>query len=117
MWPTARYNRFNRVKYIMVLKTQEKLKDDLELDHFVTNLLHVVNNDMLADSESHKEHQMMFLGFMFMHREECQATNCPLKNNNPLYLPSNDTTSKRDAFPSKDKILHQHFVNSVFIEY
>lgn len=32
MWPTAKYMRGRRVKEIMILKQQEKLRDDLELD-------------------------------------------------------------------------------------
>jgi hypothetical protein len=42
------------------------LKDDLELDQFVNIFQHLIHNN-----EHDKEMQMMFLGFMFLHREEC----------------------------------------------
>lgn len=112
MWPTARYARQRRVVEITVLKQQEKLKDDLELDQFVS-----IFSSFIANQESDQEVGMMFLGFMFLHREECQSPICPLKNNNTLYQPLTDATSKREAFPSKDKILHQHFLNSIFLDY
>jgi hypothetical protein len=56
--------------------------------------------------ETNEEIEMMFLGFLYMHREECQSISCPLKNSEELYLPLGDATSNRTVFPSKDKILH-----------
>ncbi len=71
----------------------------------------------MNEQENDSEKQLMFLGFLYMHREDCQQNNCPLRNNLPLYHPLNDQTTKRDVFPAKDKILHQHFTNSVILDY
>lgn len=66
MWPTAKYMRNRRVREITIFKQQEKIKDDLELDQFVS-----IFNSYIAHQESDQEVLMMFLGFMFLHREEC----------------------------------------------
>lgn len=60
---------------------------------------------------------MMLLGFLFLHKEECLQASCPLKHNNALYQPLTDQTTKRDVFPSQDKILHQHFVQSIYSDF
>ena len=43
MWPTASYLRTRRVNDILLLKQQDKIKDDLELDQFVTSFQNFVN--------------------------------------------------------------------------
>jgi hypothetical protein len=37
VYPTAKYIRNQRVHEILLNKQQDKLKDDLELDQFITN--------------------------------------------------------------------------------
>jgi hypothetical protein len=59
----------------------------------------------------------MFIGFMFTHKEECSSSACPFRHNIALYHPLSDQTSRRELFPTKDKILHQHFLNQVFLDY
>jgi len=111
-YPSARYVRNRRVAEIMVLIQQEKIKDDLELDQFVSNF-----EDFVREADHNLESQMMFLGFLFLHKEECINPSCPLRNNTTLYLPLTDSTTKRDLFPSQDKILHQHFIQSIYMDF
>lgn len=80
VWLTARYVRDRRVSQVMVLKHQEKLRDDLELDQFVNNF-----ENFVREQEEDSQVQMMFLGFLFLHKEECLQASCPLKHNNALY--------------------------------
>jgi len=51
-------------------------------------------------SERKGEEEMMLVGFLFMHREECTSITCPLKQNDQLYLPLIDEVSDRLIFPS-----------------
>ena len=112
LYPAVHHLRCNKLYKIMMLRSQDKIKNDIELDHFATNF-----ERMLVDKERDKALEVMFLGFLFMHRQECQASACPLRHEGELYLPSADAASQRSLFPSNDKILHQHLLNSVFLEY
>ena len=85
MQPVARYIRSRRVREIMMNKQQDKLKDDLELDQFITNF-----QAMVCDQESDEEARMMFLGFLYTHKEECSQLSCPIRNNANLYHPLTD---------------------------
>ncbi len=66
VYPTAKYIRNRRVQEILLNKQQDKLKDDLELDQFITNF-----QLMITEQDSNSETRLMLLGFMHTHREEC----------------------------------------------
>ena len=68
LYPCSYYLRKGSVQKILLLKSIEKIKNDLELELFVTNF-----QRFIIEHELNEEVEMMFLGFLFMHKEECQS--------------------------------------------
>jgi len=60
---------------------------------------------------------MILLGLVHNHQSECLNAECPLNNNEELYLPLNDSTSDRRSIFSKDPVLLYHLINSIYSEY
>lgn len=60
---------------------------------------------------------MILLGLVQHHQSECLNAECPLNNNEELYLPKSDSTSDRRSIFSKDPILLYHLINSIYSEY
>jgi hypothetical protein len=60
---------------------------------------------------------MILLGIVHNHQSECLNSECPLNNADELYLPLSDTVSDRKTIYSKDPILLNHLINSIYAEY
>jgi len=99
------------VKMIFEYK-HDKIKDEHELDIYIKKAL-----DLLANQAHNEVDEMILLGFVNNHKNECSNPDCPLSSNTSLYLPATDSYSPIDRKNLKDPIVFKHTLNTIFALY
>ena len=90
----------------------DKIKEEYELDIYIKKILDLMNE------QAHNEvDEMVLLGFVNNHKNECSSQECPLSSSDALYLPATDAYSPADRKNLRDPILLRHLLNSIFLEY
>ena len=113
MFPVAKQLREMKIQRKIFNKKHDKIKSEYELDLYVHKLYRLI-----IDQHVNEVDEMLLLGIVHHHQSECLNSECPL--NNPaeeLYLPLTEQASDRKAIVSKDPILLQHLINSIYAEY
>ncbi len=90
----------------------DKIKEEHELDIYIKKVL-----DLMVEQAHSDVDEMILLGFVNNHKNECTSPDCPLANNDSLYLPATDAFSPADRKNLKDPIVLRHLLNSIFLEY
>ena len=93
-------------------RKHDQIKSEFELDIYIHKLYRLI-----IDQQVNEVDEMILLGIVQNHQNECVNSDCPLNNNEELFLPLNETYSDRKSIYSKDSILLYHLINSIYAEY
>jgi hypothetical protein len=112
IFPATHQLRELKIEKKIFTKKHDKIRSEFEIDLFIHKLYRLIIDQHVNDVD-----EMILLGLVHNHQSECLNTECPLNNNEELYLPLNDSTSDRRSIFSKDPILLYHLINSIYSEY
>ncbi|MDR3549596.1 MAG: hypothetical protein P4M11_15230 [Candidatus Pacebacteria bacterium] len=110
--PLVRNLREKAICRMLFEYKHDKIKDEHELDLYIKKII-----DLMSDQTHSEVDEMVLLGFVNNHKNECSSQDCPLTTNEALYLPATDAYSPADRKNLKDPIILRHLLNSIFLEY
>lgn len=112
LFPAVHQIRETKIQKKIFTKKHDKIKSEYELDLFIHKLYRLI-----IDQHVNEVDEMILLGIVHNHQSECLNSECPLNNQDELYLPLTDSASDRKTLFSKDPILLYHLINSIYAEY
>ena len=112
IFPATWQVRNHEIEKKLFERKHDKIKSEYELDIYIHKLTR-----LMIDQHVNPVDEMLLLGVVHNHQSECLSNECPLNNQDELYLPLSDSSTDRSQIFSKDPILLSHLINSIYAEY
>ena len=111
-YPIIADHRKRFYKKVLLEYNPTKIKKIHHYDILIQGLL-----DLITRHTYDEDAQTLLFGILANHKTECRNPECPLNHSKDLYLPINDTHSKRDISDLRDPLTAIYFIQALFLEF